>query len=85
MEVDLRSERSFPLLLCLLSSTYLSTKADSEQIKALLTRLTQHSTFPNIFIAGKSVGGYDDLKQLDTKGELVTLLANAGVSSNTED
>lgn len=58
--------------------------ADSDQIKGLLTRLTKHSTFPNIFIAGKSIGGYDDLKKLDNNGELIALLTSAGVSTNAE-
>ena len=62
---------------------YLVT-ADGDQIKGLLTRLTQHSTFPNIFIDGKSVGGYDDLKKLDSNGELIALLTSAGVSTNVE-
>ncbi|EJD02673.1 thioredoxin-like protein [Fomitiporia mediterranea MF3/22] len=57
-------------------------RSDSDQLKAILTRLTSHSTFPNIFIDGESIGGFDDLSKLNKNGELVTLLSNAGVSSN---
>jgi glutaredoxin 3 len=36
---------------------------------------TGRRTVPQIYIGEKHVGGYDDLTQLDHKGELVTLLA----------
>ena len=35
---------------------------------------TGRRTVPQIYIGEKHVGGYDDLTQLDHKGELVTLL-----------
>ncbi|KAL5528611.1 hypothetical protein ACEPAF_7747 [Sanghuangporus sanghuang] len=57
-------------------------RKDAEQIKVVLTRLTQHSTFPNVFIDGKSIGGSDDLTKLHSDGQLVNLLTEAGVSSN---
>lgn len=55
---------------------------DSDLIKSVLTRLTHHSTFPNVFISGKSIGGSDDLQHLHASGELVTTLDSAGVSNN---
>ena len=35
------------------------------------------NTFPQIFIAGKHVGGCDDLHELDDRGGLDSLLAAA--------
>jgi glutaredoxin 3 len=32
-------------------------------------------TVPQIFIRGRSIGGYEELKQLDVSGELAPLLA----------
>ncbi|THU95503.1 thioredoxin-like protein [Dendrothele bispora CBS 962.96] len=52
---------------------------DATQIKALLTRLTSQSTFPNIIVQGKSIGGSDDLKRLHESGALKKLLEKAGV------
>ena len=53
--------------------------ADADAIKAILTRLTNHATFPNVFIAEKSLGGSDDLERLHESGELTKLLTAAGV------
>jgi len=36
---------------------------------------TGRRTVPQIYIGERHVGGYDDLTQLDRKGELVVLLA----------
>ncbi|TDL26174.1 thioredoxin-like protein [Rickenella mellea] len=57
---------------------------DSEHIKTLLTRLSHHSTFPNIFVQGVSLGGSDDLQRLHLSGELMTVLTNAGVDVQSE-
>lgn len=45
-----------------------------------MERLSQQRTVPQIFIDGRPIGGYDDARRLDTKGELDVLL---GVSKNT--
>ncbi|WP_297324867.1 glutaredoxin 3 [Nitrosomonas sp.] len=37
---------------------------------------TGRRTVPQIYIGEKHVGGYDDLTQLDRKGELLALLAS---------
>ncbi|ESK93842.1 glutaredoxin domain protein [Moniliophthora roreri MCA 2997] len=58
---------------------------DSTQIKAILTRLTKQSTFPNIFIQGKSVGGSDDLHKLHSEKSLRRILEKAGVQVIAED
>lgn len=51
-------------------------------IKHLLTRLTQHATFPNILLGGKSIGGSDRLQQLHADGTLKTSLEGAGAHSD---
>ncbi|CEL60723.1 Monothiol glutaredoxin-S6 OS=Oryza sativa subsp, japonica GN=GRXS6 PE=2 SV=1 [Rhizoctonia solani AG-1 IB] len=56
-------------------------RSDSDTVKALLMRLTGHGTFPNILVRRKSIGGSDDLVRLHENGELVPLLATAGVSA----
>ncbi|KAG2016227.1 monothiol glutaredoxin-5 [Coprinopsis cinerea AmutBmut pab1-1] len=54
------------------------TRDDGHFIKALLTRLTKHSTFPNVIIQGKSIGGSDNLQTLHVKGELKGLIEATG-------
>jgi len=44
-----------------------------------LAEVTGRTTVPQVFIDGKSVGGYDDLKVLDRSGELDKLLAGSSV------
>ncbi|GAB1525032.1 hypothetical protein RhiTH_008189 [Rhizoctonia solani] len=56
-------------------------RSDSDTVKALLVRLTGHGTFPNILVRRKSIGGSDDLARLHESGELIPLLATAGVSA----
>jgi glutaredoxin 3 len=41
-----------------------------------MEKLSQRRTVPQIFIDGKPIGGYDDARRLDAKGELDRLLAN---------
>jgi glutaredoxin 3 len=45
-----------------------------------MERLSQQRTVPQIFIDGRPIGGYDDARRLDAKGELDVLL---GVSENS--
>lgn len=42
-----------------------------------LAQVTGRTTVPQVFIDGRSVGGYDDLRALDRTGELDKLLAGA--------
>lgn len=42
-----------------------------------LAEVTGRSTVPQIFIDGKPIGGYDDMRALDRKGELDKLLAGS--------
>jgi len=54
-------------------------RADSSHIKTLLTRLTHHSTFPNVILRGHSLGGSDDLIRLHEEDRLRQVLEKAGI------
>ncbi|KAF9237578.1 hypothetical protein BU15DRAFT_75945 [Melanogaster broomeanus] len=54
-------------------------RADSPHIKTLLTRLTRHSTFPNVILHGRSLGGSDDLVRMHEEGQLKAVLERGGV------
>jgi GrxC family glutaredoxin len=41
-----------------------------------MEKLSQRRTVPQIFIDGKPIGGYDDARRLDAKGELDRLLGS---------
>ncbi|PFH51917.1 hypothetical protein AMATHDRAFT_2625 [Amanita thiersii Skay4041] len=58
---------------------------DSNVIKALLTRLTKHSTFPNILVLGKSIGGSDDLANLHASQRLEKILQEAGAVVRSQE
>jgi len=45
-----------------------------ERLQEEVRRLSGRRTVPQIFIDGKSVGGYDDIKELDAAGKLDSLL-----------
>ncbi len=45
-----------------------------ERLQEEVQRLSGRRTVPQIFIDGKSVGGFDEIKQLDAVGELDRLL-----------
>lgn len=51
--------------------------ADAIHLKGLLARRTLHSTFPNIIIGSRSIGGADDLERLEREGTLTKLLEEA--------
>ena len=46
-----------------------------------LVEVTGRTTVPQIFIDGRPIGGYDDMRALDRRGELDALLAGSGNSS----
>lgn len=48
-----------------------------------LAETTGQSTVPQIFIGGRAVGGYTDLRALDDDGELDRLLAGADQASSS--
>jgi glutaredoxin 3 len=45
--------------------------------RAWLRTSTKQHTVPQIFIKGRSVGGYDQLSELDERGELTAWLAGS--------
>lgn len=45
-----------------------------ERLQEEVKRLSGRRTVPQIFIDGKAVGGFDDIKHLDALGELDRLL-----------
>ena len=49
--------------------------ADAAKKRAMVERAGGGSTFPQIFIGDRHVGGCDDLLALDRRGELDALLA----------
>lgn len=53
---------------------------DWDFIKLILTRLTEHSTFPNIILNGEGLGGNDELHTLRAQGKLKKMFENAGMT-----
>jgi len=53
---------------------------DGDFIKLVLTRLTEHSTFPNIILNGRGLGGNDDLHTLHAQGKLKKMFEGAGMT-----
>ena len=51
--------------------------------RAWLVKATGRSTVPQIFIDGKPIGGYDDLRALDRRGELDRMLAEKAEQATT--
>eukprot|EP01083_Nonionella_stella_P093175 260984_1 len=52
-------------------------ESNVQQIRNYCKELTGDSSVPRVFIDGKFIGGSDDIKGLDEKGELKTLIENA--------
>ncbi|KAJ3527796.1 hypothetical protein NM688_g8079 [Phlebia brevispora] len=57
----------------------LDKRLDGLFIQTILSRLTGRSTVPNIVLQGKSIGGSDDIHQIDDEGKLKSLLESNGV------
>jgi glutaredoxin len=57
---------------------------DGDFIKAVLTRLTGRSTFPNVILHGESIGGSDDITAMHKDGRLRQLFENAGLTVRAE-
>jgi glutaredoxin 3 len=55
--------------------TEISIEKQPDQRAVMITRSGGKTTVPQIFIAGKHVGGCDDLHALEAKGGLDALLA----------
>ena len=48
---------------------------NDDQLREQVVRETGRRTVPQIFIDGKPIGGFEELRALDDQGELDTLLA----------
>jgi glutaredoxin 3 len=48
------------------------------ELRTEMVRRSGRDTVPQIFIGGRHVGGYDDLRRLDEQGELDALLGVGG-------
>ena len=55
--------------------TEIEAGMDPEKRREMITRSGGGSTYPQIFIGDKAIGGCDELLALDRAGELDTLLA----------
>ncbi len=51
---------------------------DDPQERMEMERLSRRRTVPQIFIDGRPIGGYDDVRMLDATGDLDKLLGTAG-------
>jgi glutaredoxin 3 len=49
---------------------------DDPARRSEMEKLSQRRTVPQIFIDGKSIGGYDEARRLDANGELDQLLGS---------
>ena len=81
IEVDLRGWSSFAATCRHVPDTLLG---DGNILKTLLTRLTGHSTFPNVIIKGKSIGGSDNLMSLHANKELRAIIEKAGAEARED-
>jgi glutaredoxin 3 len=52
--------------------------SDDDELRADLVRRTGRRTVPQIFIDGKSIGGFEELYALDVSAELSTMLKGDG-------
>lgn len=55
--------------------TEVDVMLDPERRREMIERSGGHRTVPQIFIDGRHIGGFDDLRALDGAGELDPLLA----------
>ncbi|KAF7794000.1 hypothetical protein EIP86_005126 [Pleurotus ostreatoroseus] len=58
----------------------IDTRLDGAYIQTILMRLTSRKTVPNIILNGQSLGGLDDIHQLDDDNKLETILQEGGLT-----
>ncbi|KAJ7551794.1 hypothetical protein O6H91_06G028600 [Diphasiastrum complanatum] len=56
----------------------LDQEGDGADLQKALAEWTGQRTVPNVFINGKHIGGCDDTIALNSKGQLLSLLQEAG-------
>lgn len=54
--------------------TDIDVENNEEALKEMLSKSEGRTTVPEIFIDGKLIGGFDDMKALDESGELDKML-----------
>lgn len=77
VEVDLRG--NFAFCDSVAQNQLIIFTEDGDLIKLILSRLTTHSTFPNIVLRGKSLGGSDDVQSLHDEKKLKPIFEQGGV------
>lgn len=60
----------------------LDQEKDGDDMQIALAEWTGQRTVPNVFIAGKHIGGCDNVTAKHERGELVPLLMEAGAMPN---
>lgn len=55
--------------------------ADDDELRADLVARTGRQTVPQIFIDGESIGGFEELAELDARQQLAHLVADADESA----
>lgn len=60
---------NFPFL-----TVELDDRGDGDQIQVILGEMTGATTVPRVFVNGNFIGGGTDVKELNAKGELKTIL-----------
>ncbi|KAK4264354.1 hypothetical protein QN277_025546 [Acacia crassicarpa] len=60
----------------------LDEESDGADIQAALAEWTGQKTVPNVFIAGKHIGGCDSVLAKHQAGQLTSLLTDAGAIAN---
>ncbi|KAF7324969.1 Glutaredoxin domain protein [Mycena kentingensis (nom. inval.)] len=58
-------------------------RPDAAEIKAILSRLTNHATFPNVLLRGHSLGGSDQVHALQRR--LLGMFERAGIAVGNAD
>ena len=52
----------------------INVEADAQKKEEMIEKSGGRLTVPQVFINGQHIGGFDDLKALDQRGELASLL-----------
>jgi glutaredoxin 3 len=63
----------------------LDLEPEGEALHAEVREISEYDQTPNIFIAGKHIGGYQDIENAFDSGRLVILLNEAGVKHTIGD
>jgi glutaredoxin 3 len=58
--------------------TSVTFAADGEELQDALQQISGQRTVPNVYISQKHIGGNSDVQGLKSKGQLVSLLKDAG-------